>query len=291
MQNGPSPHLDDPQFQADIEQSVRQALQEDIRDGDITAMLIPEDNIATATVITREQAVICGQPWVDEVFKQLDPNVEIEWLVKDGDEIQPNQTLFNLKGSARSLLTGERTALNFLQALSGTATTARQYAKLVEGTDIKILDTRKTIPGLRLAQKYAVRIGGCHNHRIGLYDAFLIKENHIAACGGIKKAVEKAKDIAPSKPVEIEVENLKELQQALDAGADIVMLDNFDAGMIKQAIEFNNGKAKLEVSGNLEPTNISSKTIKGIDYLSSGSLTKHCSAVDFSLRITTDRKV
>jgi len=284
---GPKPHLNDPQFQADIESSVRQALKEDIRDGDITAMLIPEESMAIATVITREQAVVCGQPWVDEVFNQLDPKVEIEWLVRDGDDVQPDQVLFNLKGSARSLLTGERTALNFLQTLSGTATTARQYAKLVEGTDIKILDTRKTIPGLRLAQKYAVKVGGCHNHRIGLYDAFLIKENHIAACGGINKAVEKAKEIAPEKPVEVEVESLDELQQVLDAKADIVMLDNFDLEMIQQAITLNSGQAKLEVSGNLEIENITKKAIKGIDYLSSGSLTKHCKAVDFSLRITT----
>jgi len=284
---GPKPQLNDPQFQADLENIVRQALKEDIRDGDITAMLIPEESIATATVITREQAVVCGQPWVDEVFNQLDPKVEIEWLVRDGDDVQPDQVLFNLKGSARSLLTGERTALNFLQTLSGTATTARQYAKLVEGTDIKILDTRKTIPGLRLAQKYAVKVGGCHNHRIGLYDAFLIKENHIAACGGINKAVEKAKEIAPEKPVEVEVESLDELQQVLDAKADIVMLDNFDLEMIQQAITLNSGQAKLEVSGNLEIENITKKAIKGIDYLSSGSLTKHCKAVDFSLRITT----
>jgi len=287
MPNGPKPHLDDLQFQSDLESSVRQALKEDIRDGDITAMLIPEENIATATVITREQAIVCGQLWVDEVFRQLDPSVQIEWLVQDGDEIQPNQILFNLKGSARSLLTGERTALNFLQTLSGTATTARQYAELVEGTDIKILDTRKTIPGLRLAQKYAVKVGGCHNHRIGLYDAFLIKENHIAACGGIRRAIETAKDIAPNKPVEIEVESLEELQQALSAGTDIIMLDNFDAEMIVQAIMLNNGQTKLEVSGNLEVENIAKKAIKGIDYLSSGSLTKHCKAVDFSLRITT----
>lgn len=281
----PKPQLNDPQFLADIETSVQQALKEDIRDGDITAMLIPEENIATATVITREHAVVCGQPWVDEIFKQLDPKVEIEWLVSDGDEIQPDQELFNLKGSARSLLTGERTALNFLQTLSGTATTARQYAKLVEGTDIKILDTRKTIPGLRLAQKYAVKVGGCHNHRIGLYDAFLIKENHIAACGGINKAVKKAKEIAPEKPVEVEVENLDELQQALNAGADILMLDNFEPEMIEQAIKLNNRQTKLEVSGNLVAGNIAKKAIKGIDYLSSGSLTKSCTAVDFSLRI------
>jgi len=286
MPNDLKIQLNDPQFRADLESSVRQALKEDIRDGDITAMLIPEENLATATVITREQAIVCGQPWVDEVFQQLDPKVEIEWLVSDGDEVQPNQALFNLKGSARSLLTGERTALNFLQTLSGTASTAQEYAKLVEGTNIKILDTRKTIPGLRLAQKYAVTVGGCHNHRIGLYDTFLIKENHIAACGGIDKAIEKAREIAPKKPVEVEVENLDELQQVLDANVDIVMLDNFDEGMIKQAITLNNGQAKLEVSGNLEAGNITNKAIKGIDFLSSGSLTKHCRAVDFSMRIT-----
>lgn len=283
---GPKPQLNDPQFQADLESRVRQALKEDIRDGDITAMLIPEENIATATVITREQAIICGQPWVDEAFRQLDPSVQIEWLVQDGDEIQPDQVLFNLKGSARSLLTGERTALNFLQTLSGTATTARQYAKLVEGTDIKILDTRKTIPGLRHAQKYAVTVGGCHNHRIGLYDAFLIKENHIAACGGISKAIKKAREIAPGKAIEVEVESLEEFQQALNAGADIVMLDNFDNKMIEQAISLNNRQAKLEVSGNLEVGNITRKAIQGIDYLSSGSLTKHCKAIDFSMRLT-----
>lgn len=281
----PKPQLNDPQFLADIETSVQQALKEDIRDGDITAMLIPEENIATATVITREQAIVCGQPWVDEVFRQLDPSVQIDWLVQDGDEIQPDQVLFNLKGSARSLLTGERTALNFLQTLSGTATTARQYAKLVEGTDIKILDTRKTIPGLRLAQKYAVKVGGCHNHRIGLYDAFLIKENHITACGSISAAVNTAKEIAPSKPVEVEVENLDELQQAIDAKADIVMLDNFDPGTIKAAVITNQGRAKLEVSGNLEAGNLTLKAITGIHYLSSGSLTKHCHAIDISMRL------
>ena len=279
--------LNDQQFIEDIKTTVAQALKEDIRDGDITAMLIPECNRAKATVITREQAIVCGQPWVDEVFRQLDPTVQIEWLVQDGDEIQPEQRLFTLNGPARSLLTGERTALNFLQTLSGTATTAHQYAKLVKGTKIKILDTRKTIPGLRLAQKYAVKIGGCHNHRIGLYDAFLIKENHIAACGGIKPAVLKAREIAPKKPIEVEVENLEELQEALNAGADIVMLDNFDPEMIRQAITLNNGQAKLEVSGNLEVNNIANKAIEGIDYLSSGSLTKHCNAVDFSMRINT----
>ena len=269
----------------DIQAVVKHALEEDIRDGDITAMLIPECNQAEAQVITREQAIICGQPWVDEVFRQLDPDVEIEWLVKDGDEAHPDQILFKLKGSARSLLTGERTALNFLQTLSGTATTAHQYAKLVEGTDIKILDTRKTIPGLRLAQKYAVKVGGCHNHRMGLYDAFLIKENHIAACGGITAAVTKAREIAPGKPVEVEVENIEELQQALDAGTDIVMLDNFGVDAIRDAININQGKAKLEVSGNLEADNMSNNVVDGITYLSAGSLTKHCRVIDLSMRM------
>jgi len=269
----------------DIKEAVRRALKEDIRDGDITAQLIPAENKATATVITRESAVICGTAWVDEVFKQLDAAITLKWLVQDGDEVQPGQTLVELSGPARSLLTGERTALNFLQTLSGTATLSRQYAKLVEGTDIKILDTRKTIPGLRLAQKYAVKVGGCHNHRMGLYDAFLIKENHIAACGGITAAVTKAHDIAPGKPVEVEVENLDELQQALEAGTDIIMLDNFNPDQIREAITVNQGRAKLEVSGNLEANNLTSKAISGIDYLSSGSLTKHCRAVDLSMRV------
>ncbi len=278
--------LNDPLLTQDIRAVVKHALEEDIRDGDITAMLIPADNKAEAQVITREPAVVCGQPWVNEVFRQLDPDVEIEWLVKDGDEVQPEQILFKLKGAARSLLTGERTALNFLQTLSGTATTSRQYSKLVAGKEIKILDTRKTIPGLRLAQKYAVKIGGCHNHRIGLYDAFLIKENHIAACGGIAAAVHKAREIAPGKPVEVEVESLEELRLAINAGADTVMLDNFDINSIKEAIVSNQGRVKLEVSGNLEADNLTNKAIEGINYLSSGSLTKHCRAVDLSLQFT-----
>ncbi|WP_461515850.1 carboxylating nicotinate-nucleotide diphosphorylase [Porticoccus sp.] len=269
----------------DIETVVRHALEEDIREGDITAQLIPAENLATGTVITREQAIICGTAWVDEVFKQLDSSVVITWRVQDGDEVQPGQLLMELSGPARSLLTGERTALNFLQSLSGTATVSRQYAALVAGTGIKILDTRKTIPGLRLAQKYAVKVGGCHNHRIGLYDAFLIKENHIAACGGIAAAVNQARSIAPGKPVEVEVETIDELQQALTAGSDIIMLDNFDGNEIREAVAINNGRAKLEVSGNLEAGNIASKAIPGIDYLSSGSLTKHCRAIDLSMRV------
>ena len=287
--NMPSSATLTPELIANIQTAVQRALAEDIGSGDITAQLIPEGNQATAQVITREYAIICGQPWVDEVFRQLDPNIEIKWQVNDGERVEPNQVIFTLKGSARSLLTGERCALNFLQTLSGTATIANQYAKLVEGTGIssskiKVLDTRKTIPGLRLAQKYAVKVGGCHNHRIGLYDAFLIKENHIAACGGIEAAVKKAKEIAPGKSVEVEVENLEELQQALDAGADIVMLDNFSNSDLKKAVEVNKGRAKLEVSGNLDAGNISGKTLTGINYLSSGSLTKHCQAIDFSMQ-------
>ena len=277
------------ELQADIKAAVARALAEDIGSGDITAQLIPADTNASAQVITREHAVVCGRPWVDEVFRQLDSNVEVNWLVNDGDTVEPNQTLFTLSGSARSLLTGERTALNFLQTLSGTATTASQYAQLVSGTNIQILDTRKTLPGLRLAQKYAVKTGGCHNHRIGLYDAFLIKENHIAASGGISKAVSNAHTIAPGKKVEVEVENLNELQQALDAGADIVMLDNFDNSMLAEAVTINRAhpqSAKLEVSGNLDASNIASKALAGIDYLSSGSLTKNCQSIDFSMRFT-----
>lgn len=274
-----------PELQADIAEKVRLALEEDIRSGDITAQLIPAENSATATIVCREQAVLCGQPWVNEVFRQLDPTLAITWLAQEGADMHPDQTICTLEGNARALLTGERTALNFLQTLSGTATTARAYAKLVAGLGIKILDTRKTLPGLRLAQKYAVKVGGCHNHRIGLYDAFLIKENHIAACGGIANAVATARKIAPGKPVEVEVENLEEYQQALEAGADIIMLDNFSIDDAKTAIARKTGSVKLEISGNLDSDNLKNVALAGIDYLSSGSLTKHCRAVDYSMRL------
>ena len=211
------------QIQQDLIQSVAIALAEDIGDGDITARLIPATEQASANIITREDCVIAGTAWVDEVFAQVDPNVKIQWLVKDGERVKANSSLYTLTGSARSLLTGERAALNFLQLLSGTATISRTYADIVAGTGVKLLDTRKTIPGLRTAQKYAVTCGGCYNHRIGLYDAFLIKENHIAACGGIQQAIATAKQQEPNKPVEIEVEDLAELETALLAGADIVM--------------------------------------------------------------------
>ncbi len=276
----------DQQLRSDITRSVAQALAEDIGSGDITAELIPEDALAEATIVTREDAVLCGQPWVETVFAQLDGNIYLHWLMDEGADLKAGETLCKLAGNARSLLTGERTALNFLQTLSGTATAARHYAGLVADKDIKILDTRKTIPGLRLAQKYAVKVGGCHNHRIGLHDAFLIKENHIAACGGISQAVARAREIAPLKPVEVEVENLDEYRQALASGADIIMLDNFSDGDLKTAIELKSGQVRLEVSGNLDKESIARVALPGIDYLSSGSLTKHCTAVHYSMRFS-----
>ena len=270
--------------------SVKAALAEDIHDGDITADLIPAEEQAKATIITRDDCVIAGKAWVDEVFKQLDPEVLVTWHVKDGDRVDANTTLFTLEGNARSLLTGERTALNFLQLLSGTASTAQRYANIVEGTNVKLLDTRKTIPGLRTAQKYAVTCGGCYNHRIGLYDAFLIKENHIAACGGITEAVTTAKRNAPGKPVEVEVENLDELKLALQAEADIVMLDNFSNEDMSAAVALNKeqyqGKAKLEASGGITSETLRPIAETGVDYISIGALTKDCKAVDLSMRFT-----
>ncbi|MCK9502639.1 MAG: carboxylating nicotinate-nucleotide diphosphorylase [Porticoccaceae bacterium] len=267
-----------------IQKIITLALAEDIGSGDITAMLIPEQASAEARVICRENAVLCGQPWFDEVFRQLDADVSVVWEAKEGTDIAPDQLVCRLSGSARSLLTGERTALNFLQTLSGTATIARQYAKLVEGTGIKILDTRKTIPGLRLAQKYATVVGGCHNHRLGLYDAFLIKENHIAACGGIGEAIAAARRIAPDKPVEVEVETLDEYRQAIAAKADIIMLDNFSPELVRQAVAEKAPGVKIEISGNLDEHSLARVAIAGVDFLSSGSLTKHCRAIDFSMR-------
>ncbi len=266
--------------------NVRNALAEDIGTGDITAGLIPASATASARVISREVAVICGRYWVDEVFQQVDSRIEVEWLVSDGEQVNADKTLFNLHGPARSLLTSERCALNFLQLLSGTATICRHYADLVEGTGVQLLDTRKTIPGLRLAQKYAVTCGGCHNHRIGLYDAFLIKENHIAACGGIAQAIDAARQQAPGKPVEVEVESLAELEQALTASADIIMLDNFTLPDLRQAVATAAGKAKLEASGGVTEATLRAIAETGVDYISIGVLTKDCRAVDLSMRIT-----
>lgn len=269
----------------DVQSAVRAALKEDIGSGDITAMLIPDTEIAAAKIISREAAVICGQAWVDEVFRQIDNSVTVTWHVKDGDHVEPNSVLFELQGKARSLLTGERSALNFLQLLSGTATTCREYANLVAHTQVKLLDTRKTIPGLRTAQKYAVTCGGCHNHRIGLYDAFLIKENHIAAAGSIANAIAAARQLAPGKPVEVEVESLNELEQALDANADTIMLDNFSLEDMRKGVALTAGRAKLEASGNVSKATLAGIAETGVDYISIGALTKHARAVDLSMRL------
>ena len=280
------PNLLLPELRAEIEANVRRSLREDIGSGDITAQLIPESRLAHATVITREDAVICGTAWVDEVFRQLDPRVAVHWQVQDGQRATPDQALFHLEGPARALLSGERSALNFLQTLSAVATRCQHYAERVQGTDVKLLDTRKTLPGLRLAQKYAVTQGGCHNHRIGLFDAFLIKENHIAACGGIDAAVAAARKIAPGKPVEVEVESLEELEQALAAGADIVMLDELSLEDMRRAVTINAGRAKLEASGGVNETTLRSIAETGVDYISIGTLTKDVKAVDLSMRLS-----
>ena len=268
----------------EITQQVSIALSEDVGSGDITAQLIDAESQSTATIITRDGGVFVGKEWVKEVFAQLDPSVEIDFKVSDGDRLEPNQVLYTLSGNSRSLLTGERAALNFVQLLSGTATTCQRYADMVVGTTVKLLDTRKTIPMFRNAQKYAVSCGGCHNHRVGLYDAFLIKENHIAACGGINQAVSKAKEIAPGKPVEIEVESLEELKAAIDAGADIVMLDNFSLADMRAGVEMSAGRVKLEASGNVTDKTLRPIAETGVDYISIGALTKDVKALDLSMR-------
>ncbi|MDP4489695.1 MULTISPECIES: carboxylating nicotinate-nucleotide diphosphorylase [Pseudoalteromonas] len=272
-----------------ISQLVKQALDEDLNyqtpsEGDITAALIPETQQANAYVITREDCVFVGKALIEEVFQQVDPSVSVNVLVNDGDFVAANTRLFTASGSARAILTAERTALNFVQTLSGTATTTAKYVEVLSGTQTKLLDTRKTIPGLRALQKYAVKCGGGKNHRIGLFDAYLIKENHIAACGSIAKAVATARNNHPDKPVEVEVENLGELQQALDAGSDIIMLDNFSVSEIQQAVEITQGKAKLEVSGNMTIEILTTYAQAGVDFISSGALTKHVQSIDLSMR-------
>lgn len=278
----------DSELQDVVRTDVRRALAEDIGSGDITAALIPETATATASVITREAAVICGVEWVNEVFRQLGtdlyPGVYIDWQVRDGDSVVPNQRLCTISGPARTLLTGERTALNFLQTLSATATLAKRYAEAVAHTKAKVLDTRKTIPSLRRALKYAVTCGGCHNHRIGLYDGILIKENHIAAAGSITAALEQAKAMGLGVPIEVEVETLYELREALDAGANILLLDNFSLQDLSSAVAMNNGKAKLEASGGVTLETIPYIAETGVDYISTGELTKHIHAVDLSMR-------
>ncbi len=277
------------QLPLEITRAVADSLREDLGGEidaslDITASLIPADSQGVATIITREHGVFCGQMWAEEVFKQLGGEVTIEWHVQDGDTVEPNQTLCTLSGPSRALLTGERNAMNFIQTLSGCATTVAEYAKQLEGTNTRLLDTRKTIPGLRSALKYAVTCGGGYNHRIGVFDAYLIKENHIIACGGINQAISTAKRLNPGKPIEVETESLAELQQAIDAGADIIMLDNFTTDMMRKAVALNAGRAALENSGNVTLETIREYAETGVDYISVGALTKHLKAMDLSMR-------
>ena len=268
-----------------IAKLVAQALAEDIASGDITAELIGADVQASGRIVTREDGILCGTAFALEGFQQIDPSCHVEWAAQDGDLIAADSLICTLSGPARALLTGERTALNFLQLLSGTATTASLYAARVAHTGVKLLDTRKTVPGLRLAQKYAVTCGGCYNHRIGLFDAFLIKENHISAAGGISEAVAAARNVAPDKPVEVEVENEAELEQALTAGADRIMLDNFTLEALRDAVARTAGKAELEASGNVTDETLVAIAETGVDFISIGALTKHVKALDLSLRI------
>ena len=272
---------------ADLPQQVARALAEDVGSGDLTAALIPADRIGRATVITRERAIVCGLPYVEASFHGVDARVRLEWRVAEGDSVAANQPLVDLEGPARALLTGERTALNFLQLLSGTATAAHTYAALLEGTNCRLLDTRKTIPGLRSAQKYAVRVGGGHNHRMGLFDGILIKENHIMAAGSIAAAVAAAKRGSARVPIEVEVENLSELQQAIAAGADIAMLDDFSLDAMREAVAVNataKKPLKLEASGGITTATIRRIAETGVDFISVGSITKHVQAVDLSMR-------
>lgn len=277
--------IDPNDLRQSIVTNVAASLAEDVASGDINAALIAEHSEAHARVITRETAVICGVDWVNEVFHQLDPDVTLEWHVRDGDRVAANDTLVAINGKARSLLTGERAALNFMQLLSATATRAAHFVAMLEGTGVNLLDTRKTLPGLRLAQKYAVTCGGGQSHRMGLYDAFLIKENHILACGGIGAAVAAARDLAPGKAVEVETENLSELAEALEAGADVIMLDNFSIEDTRTAVATTAGRARLEASGNVNADTLRGIAETGVDYISMGTLTKDVTAIDLSMRL------
>jgi len=272
----------------DLSRTVARALEEDVGTGDLTAALVPADRDARATVITREPAVVCGRPWFDEVFRQIDPRVDIEWQADEGDFVDAGALLCRITGSARALLTGERAALNFLQTLSGTATTVRRWVEVVAGTRCRILDTRKTLPGLRTAQKYAVRCGGGKNHRIGLYDGILIKENHILAAGSIASAVAAARRSGAAVPVEVEVETIDELRQALDARADMALLDEFSLDGLREAVALNlghdNGPMKLEASGSVTLETLRPIAETGVDFVSIGALTKHLRAIDLSMR-------
>ncbi|MDA1372325.1 MAG: carboxylating nicotinate-nucleotide diphosphorylase [Proteobacteria bacterium] len=268
---------------SDIATVVRSALSEDIGSGDITAALIPAAKAASAIIISREEGILCGIPWVNEVFSQIDESIRLDWVLDEGVQFDSNQILARLVGPARALMTGERTALNFLQTLSATATQTHALTSLVAHTAVQLLDTRKTLPGLRTAQKYAVRTGGGRNHRMGLFDAYLIKENHIAACGGIATAIATARHLQPQLPVEVEVQSLEQLQQALHAHADVILLDNFDLPMLREAVASNHGQTKLEASGGIDKELLVKIAETGVDYISIGALTKHCRAIDLSL--------
>lgn len=267
-----------------IQINIQHALNEDIADGDITALLTPENEQATAHILTREDMILAGQPWVNALMAAFDSRVQVTWLKNDGDFVKADTVFLHLSGSARSLLTVERAALNFIQTLSAVATKTAEYVKHLEGLKTQLLDTRKTLPGLRIAQKYAVAIGGGKNHRLGLFDAFLIKENHIMAAGGIQQAIAQAHQIAPNKPVEVEVETWDELDQALQAGADIIMLDNFSQQQMIDAVRYVAGRAKLEASGNITIENLRQVASSGVDYISMGVLTKDVKAIDLSMR-------
>ncbi len=279
-------------LQSAVERNVREALAEDMGAGDLTAALIPEQAVASATIVTRQTMRLAGRPWVDEVYRRLDRKVAVEWLAADGDEVQAGREVARLHGPARALLSGERTALNFLQLLSGTATITAAYVAAVAGTKTEILDTRKTVPGLRLAQKYAVRCGGGSNHRLGLYDAVLVKENHIRASGGVEAALAAARSAAPRAPVEIEVESLDELRRALEGGATRLLLDNFDIDGLREAVAVNRQEgrppAALEASGGLSLADVRAVAETGVDFISVGALTKHVQAADLSMQFRTD---
>ncbi|GLP98777.1 nicotinate-nucleotide diphosphorylase (carboxylating) [Methylophaga thalassica] len=278
--------IENPLPDAFIDSQVKLALLEDIGQADLTANLIPIDAVSNATLITREDSTICGMQWFERVFKQLDASISLSWKAQDGDRVKANTVICELHGPARALLTGERTAMNFLQTLSGTATISSIYSDAVAGLPVKILDTRKTLPGWRVAQKFAVKCGGCFNHRVGLYDGILIKENHIMAAGSISNAINQAKALSAGVPIEVEVENFSELEQALASGVDIIMLDNFGIDDLKQAVAINQGRAELEASGNITLDNIRRVAETGVDRISVGALTKDIKAVDLSLRFS-----
>jgi len=274
-------------FFEDLKQNVKLSLKEDIGGGDLTASLIPENNNSTAKIIAKEDAIVCGRPWFDAVFQEINQDIKINWIVKEGNKVAKNTVICELKGSSSSLLTAERSALNFLQTLSATATITATFVEQLKNTKTKLLDTRKTLPGLRLAQKYAVKCGGGTNHRVGLYDAILIKENHIMAAGNIAKAVATAKKLHPNVKIEVETENLNELHQALEAKADIIMLDNFSTPLIVEAVAINKqhkNKSKLEASGNIEINRLAELATTGVDFISTGAITKNIQAIDYSMR-------